>query len=404
VGRREKRFAARWCRIIVATGLGVFCCAARGQTISWNATSGSWTDPTKWSPQNVPDVSSEAALFASPSADNADATLDAPITIGTLTMSAAQPRLTIQSTGALTVATTDISSGDAQLIVQNGGQFSSTSFSSIGTTTINAGGQLTSSHYVESTIGDHLIAGTLDVSSGSLELNQGRLIADPGYIHAGTMTIASGAEFVVRTGGQLVTNSLTNGGQIHLDGGRASSTNTIQVSDGFVIGSGSISSAHFSGFSVLDAGTRDHGVPTAGAIHVDGDLNIESNDTQWQVDITSTSHDLVLVQAAATLKPFLTVQVAGSYIPAEGSEYVILTAGSLDRSGLAFAALPSDATRLMVENDDGFIGSFQLIDRFDQPSGDYELVLANFSGVPEPSSLMVCLALVPLAMRGRRRV
>jgi hypothetical protein len=403
VGWREKRFAARWRWIVVATGLGVFCCAARGQTISWNATSGSWTDPTKWSPQNVPDVSSEAALFASPTADNADATLDVPITIGTLTMNAAQPRLTIQSTGALTVGSTDISSGDAQLVVQNGGQFTSTSFSSIGTTTINSGGQLASSHYVQATIGDHLIAGTLNVSSGSLELNQGRLIADPGYIQAGTMTIASGSEFVVRTGGQLVTNSLTNGGQIHLDGGRASSTNTIQVSDGFVIGSGSISSTHFSGFSVLDAGTRDHGVPTAGAIHVDGDLNIETSDTQWQVDITSTSHDLVIVQGSATLRPFLAVQVVGSYIPAEGSEYVILTAGSLDTNGIAFAPLPSVATRIMFENDDGFIGSFALLDRLNEPSGDHELVLSDFAGVPEPSSLILALMLVPLTLRPRRR-
>src|SRR5690349_1455228 len=156
----------RW--FAVAIGLAIFCCAAQAQTISWNTTSGAWTDSANWSPQNVPDQSSEAALFSSPNADSADATLNAPITIGTLAMSADHPNLTIQSVGNLTVNTADISSTAAQVIVQSGGALNANSFATNSTITIDSGGQLAATHYVQASTAASLISGTLDASAGSI--------------------------------------------------------------------------------------------------------------------------------------------------------------------------------------------------------------------------------------------
>lgn len=409
MGWREKRPGARRLRIAVAIGLGLFCCASEAQTISWNTTSGSWTDSANWSPQNVPDQASEAALFASPVADSADVTLNAPITIGTLEMSADHPHLTIQSVGNLTVNTADISSTAAQILVQSGGAVNATSFVTNSTITINAGGQLSATHYVQARGNGGLISGTLDASSGSIEVNQGIITADgAGMIRCNAISVADQSGVTLQNGGQLQTTSFDLNGELRLSNGAATSTNTIQVNgSGIVSGAGTLSSAQITDQSVVNPGFRSGATVNTGALHFTGDLVFQNtpdqDPTNLQIDITSTGHDTVYVDGAATLSTYLTVKVAGSYIPATGSEYVILTADSIDTTGIDYEhafAEPELADYVSVSNDDGVIGSFQLIKRL--MGGKNELVLAHFSAVPEPSAALIVLGLVPLVRRPRR--
>jgi hypothetical protein len=404
VGWREKRNGARRRWIAGAIGLSLFCCAARGQTISWNATSGSWTDPTKWSPQDVPDQAGDHALFASPTADNADATLASPITIGTLTMSAAQPQLTIQATGNLTVGVASISSTAAQVIVQNNGQLNATSFSTNSTTTINAGGQLTATHYVQTSTTESVISGTLNASAGSIELNEGNLTGDNGgVIRAGTITVSDQSELTMRNGAELLVNAFSNNGQLRLDNGRVTSTNTIQVNSGFVIGAGTLSGAQMNDFAVFNPGSRTGPTVNVGDLHVTGNLAFTTTDTTLQTDITATGHDTVHVDGNAVLTTFLVAPVAGSFIPATGSDYVILTATTLDSSGIEYDhIIVNSQDRVLISNDDGEIGSFELVDRLNGLGGE-ELVLSDFRPVPEPViGWALFLGSVLLSRRTRR--
>jgi hypothetical protein len=399
-GESGRNFRARV--IAVAIGLGLFCCASQAQTISWNTTSGSWTDSVNWSPHNVPDQSSEEALFASPNADSADATLNTPITIGTLSMSADHPNLTIQSVGNLSVGAADISSTAAQVIVQSNGAFNANSFATNSTITINSGGQLAATHYVQTSTAASLIAGTLDASAGSIELNEGNLTADTtGIIRSNAITISDQSEMMLQNGGQLQTNTFDLNGQLRLAGGRAISANAIQVNSGFVIGSGTLSSAQINDTGVVNPGSRTGPTLNTGDVHFTGDLTFQSTSTNLQIDITSTSHDTVHVDGHATLSTFLTVPVAGSFIPATGSEYVILTANSIDITGIDYDhVLVNNEDRISVSNDDDVIGSFKLLDRLIGLNAE-ELVLSDFQPVPEPEFVLIALALFPLARRPR---
>jgi hypothetical protein len=403
VGWRENRNCARRRWIVVAIGLGLFGCAAHAQTISWNATGGSWTDATKWSPQDVPDQAGDHALFASPNSDNADTTLTGPIAIGSLTMSAAQPKLTIQANGNLTVGVASISSLGAELTVQNNGQLTATSFNTNAITTIDAGGQLTAAHYAQISTADSVISGTLNASAGSIELNQGFLTADNnGVIHAGAITVSNQSELTLQNGAQLLTNSFDNGGQLRLSNGQAASANVIQVNSGFVIGSGTLSSAQMNDFADFNPGSRSGPTVTTGDLHVAGDLTFTTTDSVLQADITATGYDTVHVDGDAILTTFFVAPVAGSFIPATGSEYVILTADTIDRSGIDFDhILVNSQDRILISNDDGEIGSFELVDRSDGFGGK-ELVLSNFQPVPEPSIAGVLLATLVLLKRSRR--
>jgi hypothetical protein len=391
----------RFARLFVSLGALLLCCAAHAQTISWKSSAGSWTDSTKWDPQDVPDQLTDHAVFASPDANNADVTLGSPITIGTLTMSASQPQFTIQNIGSLSVGVTTVSSAGAQVTIQNGGLLNSTSFSTSATTTINAGGQLISTHYVQTSLSESTVSGTLNVSSGSIELSEGPLTGDGGVIRSGAITVSDQAQLLLRSGAELQTGSLANNGQLRLDNGRANATSTIQVS-GSVIGSGTLSSTQLNDFAVLSPGSRSGPTVTTGDLHVTGDLAFGSTDTNFVADITSSSHDTVHVDGDADLSTFLIVPVAGSFVPATGSEFVILTADAIDISGIDYDHVSvNNQDRISVGNDDGEIGSFVLLDRLGGISGE-ELVLSDFRPVPEPGPVSLLLLMcVSLGMRRR---
>ncbi len=356
----------------------------------------------------MPDQASEAALFASPIADSADITLNAPITIGTLEMSADHPNLTIQSLGNLTVNTADISSTAAQILVQSGGALNATSLVTNSTITINAGGQLSATHYVQARGNNGFISGTLDASSGSIEVNQGIITSDgAGVIRSNAITVVDQSGVTLQNGGQLQTNSFDLNGELRLSNGTATSTNAIQVNgSGVVSGSGTLSSTQVNDEAVVNPGSRSGPTVTTGDLHFTGNLAFRSTTTNLQIDITSTGHDTVHVDGAATLSTHLAVAVAGSFVPATDSEYVILTGDSIDISGIDYEHAFEDmnlADRVSVSNDDdGVIGSFELLKRL-TGMGNEELVLAHFQAVPEPQLALIVIGLVPLLRRPRRR-
>ena len=107
------------------------------------------------------------------------------------------------------------------------------------------------------------------------------------------------------------------------------------------------------------------------------------------------------VAGNAVLATFLTVAINGSFKPTEGSEYVILTANSIDTTFLQYDHLTPGDHRIRVSNDaDGEIGSFDLFDRVSGP-GEYELVVGNYHAAPEPSLLSLSL-LIPFMLRPRK--
>ena len=126
--KKPLQIPKKW-KTFVSTGLLFFPIYAEAATSTWNVNeSSTWNTPANWNPETVPDVASATAAFGSIITAPTTVTLNAPITVGTITIDNANPyiisgtttdNLTFSTTsGSAAITVTDVN-GDGSHVISS---------------------------------------------------------------------------------------------------------------------------------------------------------------------------------------------------------------------------------------------------------------------------------------------
>lgn len=156
------------------------------------------------------------------------------------------------------------------------------------------------------------------------------------------------------------------------------------------------SSSEFSGTgtvngSVITAGATLPG-QSPGLLTINGDFTQESS-ASLIIEIAGTElgsqYDSLLVTGIASIDGLLGISLLDGFVPASSDTFTILQAGSLigtfDNAPAGAFIIPGSGT-------------------FDVQYSGTAVILSNFQGIPEPSSLAILALLSPLLLRRRPRV
>jgi hypothetical protein len=187
------------------------------QTQQWASTSsGDWNNIDNWNGGTAPNAVGAEADFFGAISSNHTVTTDAPVTVGTLNFNNANT-YQIAGTGSLTLQS---SSGNAQIIVQNGTQELNIPTTIASNTTLNvaSGATLIIANPVTINSGESLTqTGTGTVTYQSIiTVNSNGAIAFADSTHAHELSLASGATATLG-GPVLEVDSISNLGTINIE-------------------------------------------------------------------------------------------------------------------------------------------------------------------------------------------
>jgi hypothetical protein len=173
-------------------------------------------------------------------------------------------------------------------------------------------------------------SGTVNLSRGSLGFNSAT--------NSGTVAVASGAALGIGTYTQTAGATILNGGTIN--GG------SLGINGGVLTGTGTINANVTNGGQVSPGGTGAAGLLTINGNYTQtstGALDIDLGGT------TAGSNDLLAVSGAATLGGTLSVATMGSFAPAFGNTFQVMTFGSSPSGNFNAYNGPSMASGLFVD-------------------------------------------------------
>ncbi|MBX3636910.1 MAG: PEP-CTERM sorting domain-containing protein [Rubrivivax sp.] len=333
-----RRSTLRLRRLALAAAVAAGSAPAWGIDYVWLGGSGSWTDPSRWSPSGTPGVGDGATL------GSGTATLDIDRTIDSLTMTggnrAGTGTLTTGglsfSSGSLTGAGATIATGTASfngstnqtvnsnhVLQLNGG---ATWSAGNGTISAQTGGSL------------RVAAGTTFTDAGAASAGGTRLLGfgGGGFLNAGTyernglgttnaLAFTNTGTTNVNAGTLAVNSAFANTGLVHVKAGAVlAGTSSSFANAGMLAGDGTVRTAG-SQWALENSGVIAPGAPdSTGALTVEGDLRLLGAGT-LQVHLSSlASFDLLSVTDDITIGGTLNVVNLG-YAPVVGDQFVIVT-------------------------------------------------------------------------------
>jgi hypothetical protein len=177
-------------------------------------------------------------------------------------------------------------------------------------------------------------ANFVDIYAGTL-VNTGTFTVSPGS--AGTVTRSGSGPFINRGRVTVRTGNLVVGGDYDQTAGTTTVADGASLSRVFVTQPITISGGELDGTGTIAAGVSNAGGTVApagkdtGTLHITGSYTQAANGT-LAVDLAAKSRDRLAVGGPATISGTLAARDVGSYNPAAGAKYVVLTGSTVTGS------------------------------------------------------------------------
>jgi hypothetical protein len=242
-------------------------------------------------------------------------------------------------------------------------------------------------------VGAALTAGRVWLSSGSTIINFGTIEVQQGMLSLDVDLVSS----------------FTNRGVIRVDAGATLDARTIATGTGLRSDGGTVRGGGLIRGSVAFVGTGNELRPGAdaapGTLTVSGDLTLNAGSTLFarlNGLAAGTGYDQLVMNGEVDLGgAVLSALLGGGYSPAAGNELFVLTNDGIDPITGTFAGLPNGATVPLGDYSAsisyfGDVGSMAV-------TGGNDVVLFNFTPVPEPSTALTVAATLAVAAGWRLR-
>ena len=242
----------------------------------------------------------------------------------TITLDGTANTLTIAAGGTYTIA--DNSTTNIQGTINNAG-----------TLTLNSSGDPTFLTVPTAQIATLTGAGTVSMTSNSANTingpaltNSGNTIQDQAAFNVTAFTQDSGSIVIAPTGTASTTTFTVSGGTAQVDGTLAASSGVSVPTGGSLFGAGTIN-----GNVTVNGEIQGGDQPASGILTIsgaDGQNYTQDSTGAYNVVIggtaAGTQYSQLSVAGAATLAGTLNVSLINDFAPAEGNQFIILTAGS----------------------------------------------------------------------------